>query len=89
MTEIVELQARDFELIGKIERAFVSVQQDDGISWREAEEIDNHGDADERHRARRLDADEQGQNVPADLIRSKLQLGILGTVCILMTIAFD
>lgn len=68
MAEIVELQPRDLALIRKIERAFASVRREDGMSWHEAEEVDNHGSKEEVAAARRLDTDARWQDVSVEMM---------------------
>src|SRR5271155_1076791 len=52
------------QLIQEIVLAFTGTKRRGGISWREAEAIDNHASEAERQTARSLDADKTWQEVP-------------------------
>lgn len=56
------------QLIREIGLAFADVHRGTGISWREAEEIDCHGDAQDRLNARRMDQDERWQDVDVSVL---------------------
>src|SRR5688572_15704193 len=55
-------------VIERIERAFLGVRLDDGVSLREADVIDNYGSEAERKKARDQDELEDWQRIPEDLI---------------------
>src|SRR2546428_9734138 len=54
-------------LIRHIEHAFADVSRDDGCSWQEGDEIDNHGTDEELLAAKALDRDTCWQEVSPEL----------------------
>jgi hypothetical protein len=62
-----ELTTEEAACVDQIVRAFAGVQRGDGISWREAEEIDNYESDEVRARARALDTDQYWSEVNPQL----------------------
>ena len=60
-------QTKD-ELISSIEAAFSGVKLGSGVSWREADVIDDYGSRSEREAARAQDEKEDWTKIPFDLI---------------------
>jgi hypothetical protein len=55
------------QLIDSIHRAFIDIRRYSGISWREADEIDNRASAQEIKLARSLDTDQTWEDVSPSL----------------------
>jgi hypothetical protein len=54
-------------LIERISRCFANVQLGEGISWHQADEIDNHGTVDELRSARVRDTEKSWEDVPSEM----------------------
>ncbi len=60
--------AENEKLIHTIQQVFSGVELGDGVSWREADVIDDYGSAEARKRARDLDEKKDWEKIPMELI---------------------
>jgi hypothetical protein len=63
MSSDVESSIRSGELIARISQCFANVKLGEGVSWHQADEIDNHGSVDELRSARARDAEKPWRDV--------------------------
>jgi hypothetical protein len=68
------------EIIDEINRAFDGVTREGGVSFHEADVIDNYGSKQERTKARKLDTDECWQDVPEKDIENDCILSFLDPI---------
>lgn len=62
------LETKIQQLIQEIHLAFAGVELGDGVSWREADVLDDYGSPDERNQARNQDEKKDWTRVPDELI---------------------
>jgi hypothetical protein len=62
------LETKIKQLIDEIHQAFAGVELGNGVSWREADVLDDYGSMDERKQARNLDEKKDWTLVPDELI---------------------